>query len=224
LVITKNYDWKTAYASPENQPTYLHAHKLMRKVWQDMPTAEDIHTDKWNQIADHVNSNFFFIDMERYTLDAVLRKGAELVKRKGIKCLVIDPFNKVRAQDASGDVNVYTLEYLSKIEIFAKKYDVLVIVVAHPTKMYKDKDGKIEEPNMYNIKGGGEWYDASYHGLLVHRDYEAKTVKVKVLKVKFQNLGENGAEAHFKWEHKSGCFIPHEQLQIGDSEKMPWEL
>ena len=47
---------------------------------------------------------------------------------------------------------------------------------------------------MYNIKGGGEWYDASYHGLLVHRDYEAKTVKVKVLKVKFQNLGENGAE------------------------------
>ena len=47
---------------------------------------------------------------------------------------------------------------------------------------------------MYNIKGGGEWYDASYHGLLVHRDYENKTVKAKVLKVKFQNLGENGAE------------------------------
>ena len=218
----QNYGWKTAYASPENQPTYLHAHKLMRKVWQDMPTAEDIYSDKWNQIADHVNSNFFFIDMERYTLDAVLRKGAELVKRKGIKCLVIDPFNKVRAQDASGDVNVYTLEYLSKIEIFAKKYDVLVIVVAHPTKMYKGADGKIEEPNMYNIKGGGEWYDASYHGLLVHRDYEAKTVKVKVLKVKFQNLGENGAESHFKWEHKSGCFVPHEQINIGD-DKMPWE-
>ena len=218
----QNYEWKTAYASPENQPTYLHAHKLMRKVWQNMPTAEDIYSDKWNQIADHVNSNFFFIDMERYTLDAVLRKGAELVKRKGIKCLVIDPFNKVRAQDASGDVNVYTLEYLSKIEIFAKKYDVLVIVVAHPTKMYKGADGKIEEPTMYNIKGGGEWYDASYHGLLVHRDYEAKTVKVKVLKVKFQNLGENGAEAHFKWEHKSGCFVPHEQINISD-DKMPWE-
>ena len=63
----QNYGWKTAYASPENQPTYLHAHKLMRKVWQDMPTVDEIHTDKWNQIADHVNSNFFFIDMERYT-------------------------------------------------------------------------------------------------------------------------------------------------------------
>ena len=29
---------------------------------------------------------------------------------------------------------------------------------------------------------------------------KTKTVKAKVLKVKFQNLGENGAEAHFKWE------------------------
>jgi twinkle protein len=87
------------------------------------------------------------------------------------------------------------MEYLTKIETFAKKFDVLVFVVAHPTKMYKDKEGKMEEPNMYNIKGG---------------------------KVKFQNLGENGAEAHFKWEPKSGCFIPHEPVSI-NNEPMPWE-
>ncbi len=218
-----NYGWKTAFASPENAPTFLHAHKLMRKVWQDMPRKSDIGGDKWQSIAGHVNDNFFFIDMERYTLESVLKKGAELVKRKGIKCLVIDPFNKVRDVDAkTEDVNRYTMEYLTKIEIFAKKYDVLVVIVAHPTKMYKDGNGKIEEPTMYNIKGGGEWYDASYHGLLVHRDYENKTVKAKVLKVKFQNLGENGAEAHFKWEPKSGCFIPHHETVIHD--KMPWEV
>jgi len=219
----QNYGWKTAFASPENAPTYLHAHKIMRKVWQGMPSAADIHGDKWNQIADHVNENFYHIDMERYTLESVLRKGAELVKRKGIKCLVIDPFNKVRDVDCkTEDINRYTMEYLSKIEIFAKKFDVLVFIVAHPTKMYKDGNGKIEEPTMYNIKGGGEWYDASYHGILVHRDYENRTVKAKVLKVKFQNLGENGAEAHFKWEPKSGCFVPHEPVDMSN-EPMPWE-
>ena len=219
----KNYGWKTAFASPENQPTFLHAHKLMRKVWMDMPSPGDIGGNKWNQVADHVNDNFYFIDMDKYSLEAVLRKGAELVKRKGIKCLVIDPFNKVRDVNASSDdVNRYTLEYLQKIEVFAKKFDVLVIVVAHPTKMYKGQDGKIEEPTMYNIKGGGEWYDASYHGLLVHRDYEAKTVKAKVLKVKFQNLGENGAEAHFKWEQRSGSFLPAPD-SMAESEPMPWE-
>jgi twinkle protein len=218
-----NYGWKTAFASPENAPTYLHAHKLMRKVWQDMPSPSDIDGEQWNKVADHVNDNFYFIDMERYTLDHVLQKGAELVKRKGIKCLVIDPFNKVRDINCkTEDVNRYTMEYLTKIEIFAKKYDVLVFIVAHPTKMYKGSDGKIEEPTMYNIKGGGEWYDASYHGLLIHRDYEAKTVKAKVLKVKFQNLGENGAEAYFKWEPRSGCFLPNQPATV-EADGMPWD-
>jgi twinkle protein len=218
-----NYGWKTAFASPENKPNFLHAHKLMRKVWGGMPKREDVHTERWNQVADHVNDNFYHVDMDRYSLEAVLAKGAELVKRKGIKCLVIDPFNKVRATSANdSDINKYTMEYLMQIETFAKKYDVLVIIVAHPTKMYKNDKGIIEVPTMYNIKGGGEWYDASYHGLVVHRNYLNKTVMVKVLKVKFQNLGENGAEVHFKWNPESGGYIPHEQVSL-DGTKMPWE-
>ena len=219
----RNYGWKTAFASPENKPNFLHAHKLIRKTWEGLPTKDDVGSDKWKNVTDHINDNYFFIDMDRYTLEDVLKKGGELVKRKGIKCLVIDPFNKIRDVDCkTEDVNRYTMEYLTKIETFAKKYDVLVIVVAHPTKMYKDKDGKMEEPTMYSIKGGGEWYDASYHGLLIHRDYEAKTVKAKVLKVKFQNLGENQAEAHFNWEPKSGSYIPlvTDSAAVGP---LPWE-
>ena len=219
-----NYGWKTAFASPENQPIYLHAHKLMRKHWGDMPSRSDIGGDKWKQVANHVNDNYYFIDMDKYSLESVLRKGAELVKRKGIKCLVIDPYNKVRDTNAvSDDVNRYTMDYLSKIESFCKKYDVLTFIVAHPTKMMRDQNGKIQEPTMYNIKGGGEWYDASYHGLLVHRDYEAKNTKVKVLKVKFQNLGENGGESYFTWEPRSGSFVPQITDEIVDDGSLPWE-
>ena len=216
------YGWKTAFASPENKPTFLHAHKLIRKIGNWMPDKSDINSFKWNEVTEIVNNNFFFIEHERYDLDAVLNKGAQLVKRKGIKCLVIDPYNKVKMDGATSmSIPDATMEYLTRIEAFAKKYDVLVIVVAHPTKMYKKEDGTIDEPNMYNIKGGGEWYDASYHGLLVHRDYNKKTVKVKVLKVKFQNLGENQAEAHFKWDHISGNYVP--VLDVSN-EVMPWEV
>jgi len=215
------YGWKTAFASPENKPTFLHAHKLIRKIGGWMPRENDLGSDKWNQCFEIVNDNFYFIEAERYDLDSVLKKGAELVKRKGIKCLVIDPYNKVKMKGAS-DMSIpdATMEYLARIEAFAKKHDVLVVVVAHPTKMYKKEDGTLDEPNMYNIKGGGEWYDASYHGLLVHRDYNNKSVKVKVLKVKFQNLGENQAEAHFKWDHVSGDYIPLADLSAAE---MPWE-
>ena len=218
----QRYGWKTAFASPENKPTFLHAHKLIRKFWKGMPSKEDLGTERWEIIKSHVDNNFFFLENERYDLDSVLEKGAELVKRKGIKCLVIDPFNKVKMKTKREmSIPDYTMEYLQKIEIFAKKYDVLVVIVAHPTKMYKDANGKIEEPTMYNIKGGGEWYDASYHGLLVHRDYEQKTVKVKVLKVKFQNLGQNGEEAHFKWNHQSGLYEPHE-VEVVNQKDVPW--
>jgi len=217
----QKYGWKTAFASPENKPTFLHAHKLMRKIGNWMPNKTDIGSDKWNEVANIVNDNFFFIENERYDLDSVLNKGAQLVKRKGIKCLVIDPYNKIKMNGAASmSIPDATMEYLTRIEAFAKKFDVLVIVVAHPTKMYKKEDGTIDEPNMYNIKGGGEWYDASYHGLLVHRDYNKKTVKVKVLKVKFQNLGENQAEAHFKWDHISGNYIPVFDVS---NDIMPWE-
>ena len=218
----QKYGWKTAFASPENKPTFLHAHKLMRKIGNWMPSKTDIGSDKWNEVASVVNDNFFFIENERYDLDSVLNKGAQLVKRKGIKCLVIDPYNKIKMNgSANMSIPDATMEYLTRIEAFAKKFDVLVIVVAHPTKMYKKEDGTIDEPNMYNIKGGGEWYDASYHGLLVHRDYNKKTVKVKVLKVKFQNLGENQAEAHFKWDHISGNYIPVFDVS---NDIMPWEV
>ena len=61
----------------------------MRKVWGDMPDKGDIGGDKWNQVAEHVNDNFFFIDMERYTLESVLRKGAELVNVKVLNVLLL---------------------------------------------------------------------------------------------------------------------------------------
>jgi len=63
----------------------------------------------------------------------------------------------------------------------------------------------------------------SYTATMMQRlDYDAKTVKAKVLKVKFQNLGENGAEAHFKWEPRSGSFIPQLDV-VTEDDALPWE-
>lgn len=231
----KKYGWKTAYASPENKPNWLHAQKLVRKVYNGMPDKSTINSDDYKEAKEYINDNFFFIEMDKYDIDSVLTKGAELVKRKGIKCLCIDPWNKVRdkSKSASSDINEYTINYLEKIEVFAKKHDCFVILVAHPVKMRKGDDGEFIEPTMYDIKGGGEIYDASYHGLLVHRNYSKGYTKVKVLKVKFQNLGENQAECYFTWDRNSGNFIPlninnpssPQYRAINDSdarEKFPW--
>ena len=201
------YGWKTAFASTENYPYHLHVDKIIRKYYGNSPSYEETKQMAWQKCLDHVNRNFFFINYEDgFDLDKVLSKGQELVRRLGIRCLVIDPYNKVRdKENLKLGINDYTNAYLNKIDTFCKKNDVLVILVAHPTKPEKDK-GNLLEPTFYDVKGGGEFYDMSPHGILVHRNYENNTVKVKVLKVKFSNLGKNQSDATFMWNPSNGRY------------------
>lgn len=202
------YGWKTAFCSPENKPNRNHKRKLFKKMaGYDPRDLNEFNSLKSKEARARLQDGFMFMEFESYDLKSVLKKGAELVKRKGIKCLVIDPFNKVRLKEANrNDVNQYTSDYLTEIDIFCKKYDVLVIIVAHPNKMPKLENGKRAMPDFYDIKGGGEWFDMSYHGLCVHRDFEREIVCVKVLKIKFDNLGENEAETYFKWNLNNGRY------------------
>lgn len=202
------YGWKIAYASPENKPNYLHGRKLFKKIAGYEPqTKAEFDSPKSLKVRNHLNENFYHMEFEKsYDLDSVLNKAKELVVRKGVRCIVLDPFNKVRLKSAPrNDINIYTEEYLNKIDEFCKKWDVLIILVAHPKKMNK-VNGQTPEPDFYDVKGGGEFYDMSYHGLLVHRDFDRGLVKIKVLKVKFDNLGTNQSESWFSWNVNNGRY------------------
>ena len=219
-----NLGFKVAYASPENKPNKLHSDKIIRKIAGFKPTnKEEFNNPGFQATIEHVNNNFFHIDFEDgYDLKRVLKKGAELVKRKGIKVLVIDPFNKVRLKSSLGKKDTeYTNDYLNEIDMFCRKYDVKVFLVAHPVKMQKKENGKFEIPSLYSVKGGSEFYDMTYHGLVVHRDYENQSVQVKVLKIKFGHLGENQASAYFKFNLDNNRYIPlpeydEDTLECGD--------
>ena len=204
------YGFKVAYASPENKPDFLHSDKLIRKIYgSKIKNKEHYESDDVQNVVNYVSDNFYHLHFNRFTLEEVLKKGAELVKRKGIKVLVIDPFNKVKSTTANKyNINDYTNDYLNQIDDFCKKYDVLVCLVAHPTKMEKEDNGNFKKPSMYNIKGGGEFYDMAYHGLLVHRDYVDNKVEVQVLKIKFNHLGNNMSSTHFKFNLENNRYEP----------------
>ena len=145
------------------------------------------------------------VDLENgYDLERVLMKAEELVYRKGIRCLVIDPFNKVRFKGSVEGVtgnrtNDYTNTYLELLNNFAVKFDILIILVAHPVKMNKLDTGKRAIPDFYDVKGGGEFYDMCHHGLVVHRDYDMEVTLIRTLKVKFLHLGSSNEDSYFKY-------------------------
>lgn len=215
LGYARNYDWKIAFASPENKPNQIHAGKLLAKMTgQWIRTSEQINTDWYGKAVDWLDDHIKFIDLEVYDLDIILEKAKQLINKFGIKCLVIDPYNKCRLKSAlSKDIVEYTNEYLNKIDLFARKYNVLIILVAHPRKP-SIGDGKGYMPTFYDIKGGGEFFDMSPHGILIHRDYTHNVTIAKVLKVKFSHLGDNNAETYFKWDFMSGRYFGYTGSKI----------
>lgn len=207
----KAYGWKIAYASPENKPNMIHAGKLEAKICGEwVHKKEQIRSDWHKKAKEFINTNFKFIDLDTYDLESILDKAKELVKRVGIKCLVIDPYNKVRLKSSlHKNITDYTNDYLCKIDEFARQNDILIILVAHPRKPQVG-ESKNYEPTFYDIKGGGEFYDMSPHGILVHRDYEHSMVKIKVLKVKFSHLGDNNAHCWLRWNEMNGRYSDYE--------------
>lgn len=206
------YGHKTAFASVENKPNQLHHQKLLRKLNGSTPKYKEDFNDSFKACEMFANDHFFMIDIDgSYDLEKVLMKAEELVYRKGIKVLVIDPFNKVRykgeVESITGNkTNDYTNAYLSKLDEFGRKFDVIPILVAHPVKMSKQENGKMNIPDMYSVKGGGEFYDMCHHGLTVYRDFDLDYTMIRTLKVKFSNLGEAGKDAWFKYNIQNGRF------------------
>lgn len=202
------HGWKTAIASPENMPYTIHAGKLMSKMSGMWVNKEEYLSTGWYKKGkEFVHNHYKYISLKRFGLEEVLERTKELIKRYGIKVLVIDPYNKVRLHSSlHKGVNDYTNDYLNMIDEFAREHDILIFLVAHPVKP-SGEERATYEPDFYSIKGGGEFYDMSPHGLLVHRDYANEMVKIKVLKVKFNHLGENQAHIWQSWNKGNGRYM-----------------
>ena len=202
------YNWKIAICSPEHTPALLHKERIITKILGYKPNTEvHVKSKPYLNVKEYLDDNYFFMSFKdgRFDLKRTLEKTRELVVRKGIKCLVIDPYNKVRLKESLGKGwNDYTNDYLNELDTFARANDILIILVAHPNKMGKDGAGKREMPDFYDIKGGGEFFDMSPFGLAVHRDQELDEIIIKVLKVKFAHLGVNGMQCNFKYNINNG--------------------
>jgi twinkle protein len=218
------YGLKTAFASPENKPNRLHADKIIRKIAGYRPsTIEEIKSKRIQRAKQFYNDHFLHLEYnDGYDLEKILTKFTELVKRKGVRVFVIDPYNKTRLKKANGkNVNEYTADYLNEIDIFCQKHKVHVILVVHPVKMQKiEGTNSYQMPTAYDIKGGGEMFDMAYHILSIGKETDKRLVKFKTLKVKFQHLGTPDELTYLKWNVNNGRYasVDYDETVGGDVE------
>ena len=206
------YGWKAALFSPENYPLKFHYAKLFEKFVGKKFSKLKIQLDEFNLAYEYIRDNFFYImDEDDYSIDLILEAVKTVIKTRGIKVLVIDPYNKLEYRISRNETETqYICRLLDKLQMFARFNDILVILVAHPTKMNK-QNGLHEVPTLYNISGSAHFANKADYGLSIYRlpnenrTGYANTVQVHVQKVKFKHLGECGM-VELNYNYNNGRF------------------
>jgi len=195
----QNHGWKFAVCSFENQPSSLHATKIMEKYAGKSfaKRFDDNHRISPLKLDDSINfvdAHFYFININKITvtLEGILEKAKELVLRRGIKGLLIDPWNYIEHKMGKGQTETqYISDCLTVLKSFAAVHNVHVFLIAHPSKMPK-VNGKYEVPTLYHISGSAHFFNKTDNGICVNRNYDNNTVDVFIQKVRYSWLGKIG--------------------------------
>lgn len=211
--LARFHDWSTAIYSPETRSHAIHftrlASKYIGKPFYTKIPGLQMSKQELKTAKDFVGDHFFFIKLtpENVVLEGLLEKCRELVVRKGIKMLIIDAWNKLEHKLPSGmNETLYISAEMDKLSNFAKMFDIHIILVAHPTKIPKDKDtGKYRVATLYDISGSANFFNKTDNGLSVYRDFQTNQVDVHIQKVKNDYNGSLGV-ASFAYHKLTGRY------------------
>jgi len=195
-----NHSWKWGIISFENTPPVFHATKIIEKL---SGKAFDFRVNPNHRVSSYelemykgyLSEMFFFINTQDtdVTLEGLLKKIALLVMRKGIKGVLIDPWNYIEHKIESNETETqYISRALTTIRKAAIKLGIHIIVVAHPTKLNKTNN-KYDVPTLYNISGSAHFFNKTDNGFTVYRDFNTNEVTVHIQKIRFSFLGKLGS-------------------------------
>ncbi len=211
------YGWRAAFFSPESQPIESHAQELIQVIIGKSFNPRYLHMNEfeYRMGKDYVRENFFHImPDEDQKISTIIEKAQFLVRRKGIKMLVIDPYSSVDVSFGSMSETNYIREMLEELRKFSVRNDCLVCLVAHPTKIRKDNNSE-GVPTMYDVSGSAHFLNKADYGIVVHRYKEENYTMVRVEKVKSRFLGQKG-DAFFKFNINNGRYTPWDKERPGE--------
>lgn len=210
-----NENWTFAIFSPENQPVQRHAAKLAEKFigkpFYKNDFVERMAPHELERAATFLHKHFVFVSPndDELTVDAVLEKIRQMVLRRGVKGAVIDPWNELDHQRPSGITETeYISSAITKIRRFARECNIHIWLVAHPTKLQKDKaTGQYPVPTLYDISGSAHWRNKADNGITVFREIAtgSKEVEVHVQKIRFKEIGKVGV-ATLEYNYSNGRY------------------
>jgi twinkle protein len=195
--LARDHGWTFGVFSPENQPLEYHVDKIAEKYMGkpvDEGATERMTVAEHEEAMDWVNDHYTFILPELPTVDGLLETAQELVLSRGIRGLIIDPWNEIdHSRAAAISETEHISQCLSKIRQFARNNGMHVWVVAHPRIMRKE-DGKYPVPTPYDVAGSAHWRNKADNCITVHWEQVkgGDTVQIHIQKVRKKQNGHIG--------------------------------
>jgi twinkle protein len=131
--------------------------------------------DQQRVVADEwIDRHFIFVqatENEDMTLPWLLERFSAASERYGAGIVVIDPWNEVSVADKPVDwtTEQWVSQSLRLIKSWARTHDAAVIIVAHPRKMGRDRNGKVPKPTLWDIADSAAWANRCDAGVVIYR-------------------------------------------------------
>jgi hypothetical protein len=194
---------KVGIYSAENIPIERHmstfAERYVGKPFEEPRTqfGRERMSERELEIAlSFIEDKFFFIEPQEkgQTIEEILEAATWMVEN-GCSILLIDPWTELNHdRPKSMTETEFIAESLWKLRRFARSRQVHPILVAHPAKLSRGKDGKYPIPTLYDISGSAQWNNMADNGLVVYRDRDSddNVTELHVQKIRFREIGRTG--------------------------------
>lgn len=223
LSLIKSY-WdgdKFAVFSPENIPMddfyndYIEMFigKTCDKYYGEYQMTEP----EYLEASSFVDKHFFLIYPEYdFKLSTILSKVEFLVRKYGIRHLIIDPYNTIEHLMNAGErEDLYISRFMAMLKKFAVLNDISIHLVAHQLTARKNKEdgNRYFKPDLNNIKGGGTFADKADNVVFVWRpnraiDFRDTEVMFASQKIKKQKLVARPCEIeNIHFDFKSNRYL-----------------
>jgi len=212
LNLIRDFNYSATFYSPEHSPVSLHLTNFAQKI------IGKSFFGKTRMMKSEVDGALNWLDKRLYfmfpdgqdtpTWDWLLNSFNEQIYAHGTKIFVIDAFNKLLLPKGQklDEIN----KVLTRVTSFAQRNDVLVFLVAHPTKMQLKDDGTYREPTLYDVSGSSDFRNQAHNGICIHRTFKNENTEgyttVRNLKTKFSFQGEIGQYDDFKYDVNTGRY------------------
>jgi twinkle protein len=217
LNLISDYDMKASFYSPEHHPFSLHHATFIQKIYgknffKDYDGVPRITKNEIERYKEWANDKIYLTAPDNSsspTWGWLLERFKEQMFCYGIDIFVIDAFNKLEF-DKSGNKLDQINEVLTKLTTFAQMNNVMIFLIAHPTKMKKNESGIYESPTLYDVSGSADFRNQTHDGYCIYRNFgngvgEDYTTFTN-LKTKMSFQGEIGAFAEFEYHIPSGRY------------------